>query len=202
MKKVILLIGILYISMLTLLGSSRIEEINIYDTLVRQQSDIVEQGIKIQYTDKSETPNRVKNNLKLSGEINMYGDNFNYIEKDENYSIEVRGIDSFIEIEVIFLDESVKIENLEELARDKFKDKNDLSVFTYIKGKINDTHSLDFEKISSDKNIKSIESLDIEGGQTGIIKTRNNKEFNYSLMSYDKDNDYIIVGSPVIFISY
>lgn len=198
MKRVILFLGFLYISTLVLLGSTNLSDFNIYDTVVRKNSQVIEQGIKIQYTQQDMNASEIMRFLELEGEPSMYGENFSYIMEEKNYLLEVRGIDSFIEIEFIFNDNSIKVENLEKILRNKFRDKNDLSVFTFVKGKISDVHSLDLNI----EGVKEVSTLDINGGKTGMIKTFNNKSYNYSVMSYEKDNNYIIVGSPVIFISY
>lgn len=202
MKKIILFIGILYISILTLVGSTKSENYNIYDEFVRKNSTVVEQGIKVQYTQDKIDSQKLLTSLNLIDKVQIYNDNFIYTDDNKEYFFEIRGIDSFIEIEFIFYNNEVKVEDVEKIARTKFKDKKDLSIFTYIKGKISDNHSFDENKYINNNFIKNISCIQINNGKTGIIELKNRNLFNYSQISYGKDNNYIIVGSPVIFISY
>ncbi|MGL4991996.1 MAG: hypothetical protein ACRC57_12700 [Sarcina sp.] len=202
MKKIILFIGILYIGILALMGATKIGNYNIYDELIRQNSAIVEQGIKVQYTQNKIDSQKLLTSLNLIDKAELYGDNFIYTDDNKEYFFEIRGIDSFIEIEFIFYNNEIKIEDVEKIVKNKFKDKKDLSIFTYVKGKISDNHSFDEKKYIENKFIKNISCIEINNGKTGMIELKNQEVFNYSQISYGKDNSYIIVGSPVIFISY
>lgn len=200
MKKVFLFMAISILLVLNFLGGTR--GFDIYN-LIRKNYKIVEQGIKIQYFDENMDRDYLKNSLCLKDNFKIYGDNFYYFNENNTFSIEIKGIDKFIEIEIKNCDNSISIEEIEENSK-KILDKNkNLKVFTYIKGKVNDIHSL--ENISSylEKTFKNqYEKINLSNGETGVIKFDKNIEYNYSLVSYGKDDNYIIVGSPVIFITY
>ena len=200
MKKVFLFMGISIILVLNFLGGTRV--FDIYN-LVRKNYNIVEQGIKIQYFDENMDKDYLKNSLNLEDSFKTYGDNFYYFNENNVFSIEIKGIDEFIEIEIKNFDNSISIEEIEENSRKILNKNKNLKVFTYIKGKVNDIHSL--ENISSylEKTFKNeYEKINLSNGETGVIKFDKNIKYNYSLVNYGKDDNYIIVGSPVIFITY
>ena len=202
MKKVILFMSSIVLMVSMFLGSSK--DFDIYDRLVRGKCEVIEQGIKIQYVDNKMDKSYLKNVFSLTDDFEMYNENFYYLKETGKFSIEIKGIDNFIEVEIKDFTNVMKIEELERLMKKEFNNKKDLKTFTYVKGKVNDNHSLtDISKvIRTELKNKENESLKINNGETGMIKLRNSKEYNYSLVSYGKDDNYIIVGSPVIFIAY
>ncbi|MGL4656689.1 MAG: hypothetical protein ACRCWM_12540, partial [Sarcina sp.] len=124
-------------------------------------------------------------------------------KENKKFSIEIKGIDGFIEIEIKNFDNTITVEEIERETKKILNKNEDLKVFTYIKGKGNDIYSLDKASSYIDKNFSdSYEKVTLSNGETGVIKLGENREYNYSLISYEKDDNYIIVGSPVIFITY
>ena len=200
MKKMVSFI-MLYVFVGIFLGSgASYSKIEYYDS-VRTEHNIIEQGIKVQYKDDV-SPQELKAFLGIDGEVQMYGENIAYKHNDEKFLIELKYIDSFVELEIILKDNKTDIEELEKIFKDKFKDKKNLDIFTYIKGKVNDNHNLKSINLEGNYNVKSIENLEIDNGYTGVITLKNNEQLNYAIKNYGKDDNYIIVGSPVIFISY
>jgi hypothetical protein len=201
MKKVVLCMSIMIMTSIVFLGGSK--SFNIYDVLVRENYEVVEQGIKLQYSEKNMDMSYLKNVLNLTDDFEMYNKNFYYLKENNKYSIEIKGIDRFIEIEIKDFNNDMKIEEIEKITKKMLNNKKDLKVFTYVKGKTNDIHSLKETSkfIKTELQSEGNESLKLSNGETGIIEL-NNEEYNYSLISYEKDNNYIIVGSPVIFITY
>lgn len=193
MKKMISLV-MLYIVVVSFLGTDKISNKEVVYNNIREEFNIVEQGIKIQYQEDTSI-DKIKSFLGIN-EIDVYGENFEYKHNNENFSIHLKSIDSFIELELIVKSNQVKIEELEKISTDKFKAKNNLEIFTYIKGEINENHNLD-EYLSDNTQM-----LKIDNGYTGIINANDDNSLNYAIKNYGKDNNYIIVGSPVIFISY
>ncbi|WP_297435269.1 hypothetical protein [uncultured Clostridium sp.] len=200
MKKMVSFI-MLYVFVGIFLGSgASYSKIEYYDS-VRTEHNIIEQGIKVQYKDDI-SPQELKEFLGITGELKIYGKNIAYKHNDEKFLIELKYIDSFVELEIILKDNKTDIEELEKIFKDKFKDKKNLDIFTYIKGKVNDNHNLKSINLEGNYNVKSIENLEIDNGYTGVITLKNNEQLNYAIKNYGKDDNYIIVGSPVIFISY
>ena len=200
MKKMVSFI-MLYVFVGIFLGSgASYSKIEYYDS-VRTKHNIIEQGIKVQYKDDI-SPQELKEFLGITGELKIYGKNIAYKHNDEKFLIELKYIDSFVELEIILKDNKTDIEELEKIFKDKFKDKKNLDIFTYIKGKVNDNHNLKSINLEGNYNVKSIENLEIDNGYTGVITLKNNEQLNYAIKNYGKDDNYIIVGSPVIFISY
>lgn len=203
MKKNIIFIFVLFLGVNIFLGTFVFNKKYIYDTLVREKSNIVEQGVKVQYNyDDFSEYEEIRQDLNVVNEFELYDENFYYLEENSNYSIEIKGIDFFVEIEIKVFNDKVGVEELEKNLISKFKDKQNLQTFSYLKGKLKNKHNLDLEFKSLERNLKSIDSIEIENGITGNITLYNNEVFNYSIISYDKDNNYIIVGSPVIFTTY
>lgn len=200
MKKVFLFMGAIIVLTLSFLGGTR--ESNMY-SLVRDNYKIIEQGIKIQYIDENMDKDYLKNSLNLAEEFELYNDNFYYLKENNEFSIEIKGIDEFIEVEIKNFDNSIVIEDIEKDLRKMFNRNKSLKVFTYVKGKGNDIHSLENTASYLEKTFKDkYEKVNLSNGETGVIKLDKNTEYNYSLVSYGKDDNYIIVGSPVIFITY
>ncbi|MGL4655963.1 MAG: hypothetical protein ACRCWM_08770, partial [Sarcina sp.] len=94
MKKVILFMSIITMVTLNFLGSTK--DFDIYN-LVRNNYKIVEQGIKIQYRDKNMDKYYLKNSFNLTDDFEMYNENFYYLKENKKFSIEIKGIDGFIE---------------------------------------------------------------------------------------------------------
>lgn len=206
MKKLIVFIfSILMAS--SLLGSVNKSNFNVYDNLVRNKTDVVEQGVKIQYrydgNHKKEIES-IKSLLKIKSDFDIYDENFYYYDKTNKYIIEIKGIDSFIEVEIKYFIEKIKVEEIEKKLEAIFNEKRELESFSYIKAKVDKKFDMDKEISVLKKNskIKEITNLEISSGITGTIKLYNKKEYNYSFITYEKDNNYIIVGSPVIFTVY
>lgn len=200
MKKVFLFMSIIIVLTLSFLGGTK--DSNMYN-LVRNNYKVVEQGIKIQYIDENMDKDYLKNSLNLTEEFDLYNNNFYYLKENNNFSIEIKGIDEFIEVEIKNFDDSIVIEDIENILRKVFNKNKSLKVFTYVKGKGNDVHSLKNTSSYLESAFKDkYEKVNLSNGETGVIKFDKNTEYNYSLVSYGKDDNYIIVGSPVIFITY
>lgn len=205
MRKAIVVISSLILCSLLFLGGSINLKSKIYGDLVRNVSTVVEQGVKIQYKFKDlKEINDIKNKLNIKQEFNFYGENFYYSNQNKDTSIEIKGIDSIVEIEIKIFNDNVKIEEIENELKTIFNEKEELKTFSYLKGKLNDEHNLvkDKNSIKKELNVKCLELIEIESGITGVMKLYNNEEYNFSLVSYEKDDNYIIVGSPVIFTTY
>lgn len=205
MKKASIIISSLILFSFLFLGGNVSYKSKVYENLVRNTSEVVEQGVKVQYkfSDLQEI-NDIKSKLNIEKEFSIYNEGFYYLEQNNKASIEIKGIDSIVEIEVKIFDDSIKVEELENSLIKIFSKKEDIKTFSYLKGKLKDEHNLENDKISLKRklNVKTLEILEIQSGITGIAKLYNNEEYNFSLISYEKDNDYIIVGSPVIFTTY
>lgn len=191
----------------SLLGSVSKSNFDVYDNLVRNKANVVEQGVKIQYRYdgiyKKEIES-IKSLLKIESDFNIYDKNFYYHDKTNKYSIEIKGIDSFVEVEIKYFIENIKVEEIEKKLEAIFNTKRELESFSYIKAKANNNFDIDKEIsiLNENSRIKEITNLKISSGVTGTIKFYNKKEYNYSFITYEKDDNYIIVGSPVIFTVY
>ncbi|MGL5577438.1 MAG: hypothetical protein ACRDCW_18020 [Sarcina sp.] len=131
MKKVILFMSII-VATLNFLGSTK--KFDMYN-LVRNNYKVVEQGVKIQYIDKAMDKLYLKNNLNLTDGFEMYNDNFYYAKENDEFSIEIKGIDGFVEIEIKNFDNEITVEEIERKTKEMLNKNKDLKVFTYIKGK-------------------------------------------------------------------
>ncbi|MGL4742625.1 MAG: hypothetical protein ACRC41_17835 [Sarcina sp.] len=190
MKKV-MYISFLFALGIVFLGGMKIDT-NLYDEVRKNQNDFT-QGLKIQYELDEDEYQLLKNNKNFQ----FYDDDFYYKDNKSTYSIEVKCIDYFLEVELTNIKDEIKIEKFESILKEKLKDKNNLKIFTYVKSKVSEGHSLDTLEY-----VEKIDKINIVNGETGIIKLKGGQKFNYSIINYGKDNNYIIVGSPVIFISY
>ncbi|MGL5633682.1 MAG: hypothetical protein ACRDDL_01175 [Sarcina sp.] len=190
MKKIIYMSCLVIIGMIFLGGTSA--DVNLYDE-VRKNSNSFTQGLKIQYQLEEKEYQALKN---IDG-LEIYDNNLYYVNNKKDYFVELKCINYFLEVEVTNIKNDIKIEDVEKILTKKLKNKNNLKIFTYVKSKVGEGHSL--KKLSYIENSKKV---NIDNGETGIIKLKDESIFNYSIMNYGKDDNYIIVGSPVIFISY
>lgn len=205
MRKAIIVSSSLILCSLLFLGGSIDLKSKIYGDLVRDVSIVIEQGVKVQYKfNNSKEIDDIKSKLNIKEEFNFYGENFYYVNQNRESSIEIKGIDNIVEIEIKIFNDNVKIEEIENELKTIFNEKEELKTFSYLKGKLKNEHNLVKDKNSMKKelNVKCLELIEIESGITGVMKLYNNEEYNFSLVSYEKDDNYIIVGSPVIFTTY
>ena len=183
--------------------------------LITCESSIVESGVKLQYEVANnfiKEKERIEKILNLDKNIINKNDDKSFLLKWENnedkYLIKGNKINdnsSFIDIELI---STKKTNNVKQLKNKLQKVQNNLTseekYFTFLKEKINiglQDKKNSIYKLLKSKKIKNIEEIPIHNGITSIVHFNDDSKLNYSLCTYDTGN-YLIVGTPIIFITY
>lgn len=214
MKKMILILLTIIFS-LNLNGSYSYNEDDLYKD-VNSIIDFCEGGLKVSFSTNKDLKEILDsiNELDLSyldctlNKDSELEDKF-YFEKSNNEnSIKVLiGKDKNYKVEIEIIDKKNMI-NIEELKKelDKLsKDTHNFNYFTFIKGKLQNQSNYELENnlfnILDCYNIQNKSSILLENGLTGIFTVQETLKFNYSIMNYN-DGTYLIMGSPIIFITY
>ena len=109
-----------------------------------------------------------------------------------------------VEMEIIDKQKLINISEIKLKCR-KLNNISNLNYYTFIKGKVKKQYKYELEdrlfNILDCYNIKNKSNVSLENGLTGIFTVQKTLKINYSIMNYD-DGTYLIMGSPIIFITY
>lgn len=175
-----------------------------------------ESGMKISY----KTSSNIKEILQEINDLNLYylnstlkiendmENDFNFEKKDDKSSIKVligKDINSYnVEIEIIDKEKLVDINKIK-LKCGRLNHISNINYYTFIKGKVKKECGYELEKklfnILDCYNIQNKSNILLENGLTGKFTVQKKFKINYSIMNYN-DGTYLIVGSPIIFITY
>ena len=159
--------------------------------------DFIENGVRVEYNSK--------NNLET--EILIIKNNLEELLKDEFREINVLAWkeDKGTKVQISYINSSNKyttnhIKNeLEQIQN--FQGKN-IKYFNFVKVKIiEDKKQNLLDALKNNVNKETLEELNIVNGIIGKGELINGNKFNFSLMNYDKE-EYLILGTPVIFVTY
>ncbi|MGL5378651.1 hypothetical protein [Clostridium sp.] len=108
-------------------------------------------------------------------------------------------------VQVIYLNNESGITSKElkkDLAKLQNKRSKDLLYYSFIKGKVINKNSKDVQDVIQ-KNLKNntLTSLNIHNGYIAKANLSDDKKINIGYMKYDT-GEYLIVGTPMIFITY
>lgn len=175
-----------------------------------------ESGIKISYKTNSDIKDILQeiNDLDLCylDDILIMENNidtsFSFEKESEKNSIKIligKSIGGYnVDIEIIDKKKLISVDTIK-LKFSRLKNIIDLSYFTFIRGKAKDQCRDELEKnlfnILDCYNIQNKSSILLENGLTGIFTVQKRLKINYSIMNYN-DGTYLIMGSPIIFITY
>ena len=76
-----------------------------------------------------------------------------------------------------------------------------IEVFSFIKGKINTEGKKTIDDLEEDLHLKIKESLNINNGYISEAISENDQDINIGRIKYDTGS-YLIIGTPVIFVTY
>ena len=112
-----------------------------------------------------------------------------------------------IKVQVILINNDVS-KSEEELKKLSQKIRNDNFIneryFSFIKGKIETEEKNIFEDVENKLKIKINEKLDISNGNNGCVAEatfEDNQHINIGQIKYDTGS-YLIIGTPIIFVTY
>ena len=217
MKKMFWILIIIVFS-LNLSGSYTCNEEDLYKS-VNSIIDFSENGLKLSYS----TNKNLKEILESVNNLNLFyledilkaedvlGTNFYFEKSDYSKSIKIligkekQKQNYNVEIEIIDKEDLINISLLKKELNKLLSDACSFNYFTFIKGKLENQSNDELEdnlfNILDCYNIQNKSSILLENGLTGIFTVQKKLKFNYSIMNYN-DGTYLIVGSPIIFITY
>ena len=206
---------IIFMFSLYIKGSYVYDEDDIY-IRVHNVVDFCESGIKISYKTKSDIREILQqisdlnisyfnNTLKIDENMD---DNFSFEEETDKASTKIliaKDVNEYtVEMEIIDKQKLINISEIKLKCR-KLNNISNLNYYTFIKGKVKKQYKYELEdrlfNILDCYNIKNKSNVSLENGLTGIFTVQKTLKINYSIMNYD-DGTYLIMGSPIIFITY
>lgn len=215
MKKKFKLIPFIIFSLLFIEAIPFVEEksqnsFNTIENKVMEDCDFVQNGIKMEYLSQStfkDEQSRLLMELKknIKDDIQLNKNKIIYKDLEKEITVNIWEENSKTKVEIVYLNNK-NTKTSADLKKELVKFQNNKSIqvryFTFIKGKI---------KISDENYVQellknyikegTLESLDIHNGYVAKAKLRDNQRVNVGNVKYDT-GEYIVVGTPMIFITY
>lgn len=171
--------------------------------------DFVQNGIKLEYTVDEKLCKeylRIKQFFEENNFLVLSTENNNITAESENidYSINICEYNDLIKVQVILINNDVS-KSEEELKKLSQKIRNDNFIneryFSFIKGKLNTQDKNLIDDLEKNLNIKVNEYLDINNGWVAEATFEDNQHINIGQIKYDTGS-YLIIGTPIIFVTY
>lgn len=175
---------------------------------VLKEYEFIENGLKLEYsldedlqTEKDRLYNLLNNkSLKVSIEKNC----ITAIGNNINYSVKLYDDDDLIKVEVVIVnkDKSLLTSDLKDLAEEiRNNNFNNERYFSFVKGKLNNKKQDILQLVKNEVQLETLDSISISNGKVfkGIMK--NGTAINIGQINYDTGS-YLIIGTPMIFITY
>lgn len=204
-RKISLFIVIIlfFINIRPVCGIENKKNFNSLELNVMSKSTFCENGVKLTYSTKIEKNIEEERLVKLLLADNYICLNCNSgceLKKDNqdiNIHIWTENEITFVEITIRNIDSELSTKNLIELLK-RVEDKNMMNkqYFLYYKGKVTDNFIFD----SLEKSLKDVQVVNIKSGYSAIGYLQNQK-INFAANTYNTGT-YIIIATPIIFISY
>lgn len=215
MKKILKILPILAFFLLiieTVPVKSELISDNFYfleDELINA-GDFIENGVRVEYSSKNNLENEllvIKKNLSDLFKEDVYIDNNTIFFSDDQRDIKVLVWSSEEEtkVQITYINNKKECtirKMIKEMEQIQYFAAENIKYFNFVKVKIIEEQRQDILDILKE-NIeeKTLEELDIVNGKIGKGKLKDENKINFSFMSYDT-GEYLIIGTPVIFITY
>lgn len=183
----------------------------IYKAIDNESYEIIEQGIQGKYLSENSIDEEIellKSIFKIKEPFQREDKSFYFNYEKDAIELNIFGIEEKkglnIEITIKAKDKEYDINLLEKTLKEI---NGNINIANYVKSKINNNLSIDENKDNLEREFKklsvnSIESIEINSGITGIAKFKDGEKINYGIVSYGENENYLILGTPVIFITY
>ena len=157
--------------------------------------DFVENGIKVEYTVSESLKNeylRIKELFERNNYlINIEENNSINAEKDGiNYDVNIYKYGDLTKVQIILINKEIRSDNF---INERY--------FSFIKGKINTEGKKTIDDLEEDLHLKIKESLNINNGYISEAISENDQDINIGRIKYDTGS-YLIIGTPIIFVTY
>ena len=215
MKKILKILPILAFFLLiieTVPVKSELISDNFYfleDELINA-GDFIENGVRVEYSSKNNLENEllvIKKNLSDLFKEDVYIDNNTIFFSDDQRDIKVLVWSSEEEtkVQITYINNKKECtirKMIKEMEQIQYFAAENIKYFNFVKVKIIEEKKQDIlDTLKENIEEKTLEELDIVNGKIGKGKLKDKNKINFSFMSYDT-GEYLIIGTPVIFITY
>ena len=182
---------------------------NDVERYVLNEYEFIENGIKLEYTVKADINKefeRINEIFEDKNDLIVTTSESCISAKSENinYSVNIYNYNELTKVEVIAInkDKTLSEKNLELLVQE-IRNSNfiDERYFSFIKGKIKTEEKNIFEDVKNKLKIKINEKLDISNGSIAKATMIDSTNINIGQITYDTGS-YLIIGTPIIFVTY
>ena len=182
---------------------------NEVERYILDEYEFVNNGIKLEYTIKTDINNELERINKIFVSKNdlivTRGENWISAESENiNYSVNIYNYNELIKVEVVVINADKALsESYLKLLVQEIRGTNfiDERYFSFIKGKIKTEDKNIFEDIENKLKIKTSENLDISNGSIAKATMMDGTNINIGQITYDTGS-YLIIGTPIIFVTY
>lgn len=195
----------------TFMNFNKFSALDIYNSIMDESYIVIESGVQGKYLSKSsidEEIKKIESLFKIEGKIKKNNNNFYFNSKNKTTELNIFAIEEKKGINVEITLKEFGVNNIEVLENClKIANKN-IKISSYLKGKVNNNFGVNknveiLESKLLNLNIKDIKNINIDSGITGVAEFNNREKINYAVVNYGDDKDiYMIIGTPVIFITY
>lgn len=215
MKKILKILPILAFFLLiieTVPVKSELISDNFYfleDELINT-GDFIENGVRVEYSSKNNLENEllvIKKNLSDLFKEDVYIHNNSIFFSDDQRDIKVLVWSSEEEtkVQITYINNKKECtirKMIKEMEQIQYFAAENIKYFNFVKVKIIEEKKQDIlDTLKENIEEKTLEELDIVNGKIGKGKLKDENKINFSFMSYDT-GEYLIIGTPVIFITY
>ena len=181
---------------------------NIIEKYFMEECDFIQNGLKVEYTTRESRINEYQRILEALFKDNLYvkeeKNSISAYSENINYSVKFVQDNEILKVEIVILntDKTVNKINLEKLVKNiKSSETIDERYFSFIKGKISNDSNDIFNKIEENLYEDSIKVAEINNGYSIKATMKDNEMINIGKVNYDTGS-YLIIGTPIIFITY
>ena len=181
---------------------------NIIEKYFMEECDFIQNGLKVEYTTRESRVNEYQRILEALFKDNLYvkeeKNSISAYSENINYSVKFVQDNEILKVEIVILntDKTVNKINLEKLVKNiKSSETIDERYFSFIKGKISNDSNDIFNKIEENLYEDTIKVAEINNGYSIKATMKDNEMINIGKVNYDTGS-YLIIGTPIIFITY
>lgn len=177
---------------------------------IKNYGTFKENGVRLEYTTKSSVEEEI---LKLKNNFeNQFKDEVNIEKNTISISKDYREIKVIVwsnkedtKVQITYVNNNNKITTNQlkkELEQNEYFAAKNIKYFNFVKVKIiEDQKQKVLDLLKSNIDEKTLEELNILNGKVAKGILIDGSKINFSFMTYDKEN-YLVLGTPVIFITY
>ncbi|WP_294388301.1 hypothetical protein [uncultured Clostridium sp.] len=182
---------------------------NEVERYILNEYQFVNNGIKLEYTIKDDIKNELRRIDKIfesKSNLTVTKDENEICAEDDNinYSVNIYNYNELTKVEVIVINKNKTLsESYLKLLVQEIRNSNFINerYFSFIKGKIKVKDENVFEDIENKLKINISESLDISNGSIAKATMMDGTDINIGQITYDTGS-YLIIGTPIIFVTY